>query len=332
MLYNLTRVAQALHRAPELMSTFFGHSLSMSVRKAEPSAGLHAWVLGGPVAPARLSQLLQDFITDWVLCKACGLPECALSVLPMHDRSTTAEGSAVEKIDKNESAAVKRKQKQRISKQTRSMPSSDGDLTCGSARAVWFTCAACGHHCQISDAIAARQPKLVKMLLSRPEELCTHSHTILNRSVGAGATGLRVGEATALADTARVRRPNGVPVVMQLRTEGAFISHCRQLGRLLAIESGAVGDPRAQAVQLPLLPELLVAVFVKLDSESLYRCMQTCVGWHCQARLAIADQRLLRHMERHDKLLGSDASDSSSDQSITTSSDSSDDEDGVTNE
>jgi translation initiation factor 2 beta subunit (eIF-2beta)/eIF-5 len=324
VLYNLSKVALAVQRAPELLSTFFSHALSMPVR----CLGAHAWMLGGPASPDVLDRLLQGFIADWVLCPACGLPECGLSVLPVEAGGGGGGGGESEHVSDRTSGKGK-KGKQRGKQKT------DGATACKIVtdhgerkRAVWCTCSACAYHGTLNEAVATRQPKLVKLLLARPDELGTYSATVLNRSVAAGATGARVSEATALAESTRSRHL-GSATVLQLRTTGAFTSHCRQLGRLLAIDTRAVavgGDARAQAVQLSFTAELLVQIFVWLDPESLYRCMQSCVGWNCQGRLAIADQRLLRHAAP--KLGGGDDdydSDSSSDQSFTTS-DSSDDE------
>lgn len=325
MLYNLGRVCSALQRSPELLGCYFSQALSMPVRRANPSVGIHAYVLGGPAAPEQLDKLLHGFISEWVLCPNCRLPESGLSVLADGPVGTAGgEGGRV-----GESGAAKsNKPKGGTGNQRKGKQRKDKDKGGGGreqARAVWSTCSACSDHSRVAGAIAVRQPKLVKLLLARPLELCQWG--AVNRPLAYGATGRRLGEAQALAEST-----GGGEVIMQLRTAGAFASHCRQLGRLMAIDVRA--DSRSGAVQLPVDAELLVKVLALLDPESIYRCMQTSVGWHCQGVLAMDDQRLLRHSTAAaGQGCGGDEdgrSESSSDQSSVTSDSSSGsgDEDG----
>eukprot|EP01051_Picozoa_sp_SAG22_P009337 SAG22_NODE_771_length_7318_cov_6.057487_3_plen_481_part_00 len=336
MLYNLGKVCSALQRPPEMLGCFLGAALSMPVRPADPSAGVHAYVLGGPAAPEKLDGLLRSFIDDWVLCPGCRLPESGLSVQKhgLQAAAATGGGGGGGEASKRGDAGRGggRKGGQKTKKKGGGQPPATSDHHGRAAPSIWLTCSACGNHSPISAGVAARQPKLVKLLLAKPDELCQWG--AMQRPLAAGATGRRVAEATALADN---RRRGGTTTIMQLRTSGAFLSHCRQLGRLLAID--AARDPRASQTQLrgssvPLsagLPsELLVQIFVHLDPEPLYRCMQSCVGWHQSAVHAVADQRLQRK-ERAEAAAeaaagGSDQLEcSSSDQSFTTTESSEED-------
>lgn len=65
---NLVAVAAALHIEPKMLLRYLGASIGCASNlKNEALAGIHS--------AARLSDLVETFIRDMILCRKCGLPE-----------------------------------------------------------------------------------------------------------------------------------------------------------------------------------------------------------------------------------------------------------------
>merc|ERR1711935_135616 len=77
---NCKDVAQAIHRPPEYVTKWFGCELgAQSTYEDKPDSGVKSTVMGSHTTE-KLQELLDKFLTMYVLCPTCGLPEIDLQV------------------------------------------------------------------------------------------------------------------------------------------------------------------------------------------------------------------------------------------------------------
>lgn len=174
---------------------------------------------------------------------------------------------------------------------------------------ILLRCSACGHCAPQRAAVIRKQGKLVRHMRAHPPPPPPSPLPVAPPGGGAATAG----------------SSSAYWVGRQLRTAGAFESHCRRLARWVAIDASS--DCRASqtselggdGVGLP--AELLVCILAHLDPESRYRSMQCCVGWLVCGHASLVDNRTRRRegAAAHGSL-------SSSDESDPTSSDESSDE------
>jgi translation initiation factor 2 beta subunit (eIF-2beta)/eIF-5 len=194
---------------------------------------------------------------------------------------------------------------------------------------ILLYCAACGHVAELQRGALTKQSKLVKYIRANPP------------TMGLGGTRPISGghRAPSQQPQGQHRQRSGRPVMVQLQTEGAFESHCRRLGRWIAIDPSQ--DSRAGQTWLncsaaptarastsseylsehDLPGELLTSVFRRLSAKDRYRCMQCCVGWLVGGIRAMEDGR----RERREAVAEGTIVESSSDESDPTDSSSSSD-------
>ena len=86
VLDNLDVFASSLQRPPNYITQYIAYAAGVG-KSGAGSAGAGIYSLS--VDPSRIEALLESFIEEWVLCMACGLPECDLLVEPGTDGSPT---------------------------------------------------------------------------------------------------------------------------------------------------------------------------------------------------------------------------------------------------
>lgn len=193
------------------------------------------------------------------------------------------------------------------------------------SRPILLHCAACGHVAEVRRGAVTKHSKLVKFIRANPPTM--------RRTISARHSAPSQHQQTH----GRHRQRTGLPVMVQLQTEGAFESHCRRLGRWIGIDPSQ--DPRAGRTWLncsaaptarattdserlhqhDIPGELLMSVFRRLSAKDRYRCMQCCVGWLVAGTRAMEDGR----RERREAIANGAIDESSSDESDPTDSSSS---------
>lgn len=159
---------------------------------------------------------------------------------------------------------------------------------------ILLHCYACGHVAEVRRGALTKQGKLVKFIRANPPTACEKGTRPAGRTIVPPQRHQR-------REMQRDTRRAGLPVMVQLQTEGAFESHCRRLGRWVDIDS--LQDSRVARTWLDCSPaaatahrassragqgclpehdlpsELLVSVLRRLGAKDRYRCMQCCVGY-----------------------------------------------------
>ncbi len=200
---------------------------------------------------------------------------------------------------------------------------------------ILLYCAACGHVAELRRGVLTKQSKLVKFIRANPP------------TMGLGGTRPISGGRRAPSQHRQTREPHrqrsGLPVMVQLQTEGAFESHCRRLGRWIDIDP--LQDSRAARTWLNCPPastgrtstgaerlaehdlpgELLMSIFRRLSAKDRYRCMQCCVGWLMGGMRAMEDGRRERREAVADGRIVGSSSDESDPTDSSSSSDSEED-------
>src|SRR5436190_3475322 len=87
---NLQAVAKSLSRPPLHILKFFGYELGTSTQCTQKS-GVKEYVLIGIYSPVRLKEILEKFITNFVICPVCDNPE---TIIVMEDRAMSLRCSA----------------------------------------------------------------------------------------------------------------------------------------------------------------------------------------------------------------------------------------------
>lgn len=158
---------------------------------------------------------------------------------------------------------------------------------------ILLHCYACGHVAEVRWGTLTKQSKLVKFIRANPPTVCVKGKRPTGRNL------VPPQQQQQRRETQWKTRWAGLPVMVQLQTEGAFESHCRRLGRWVDIDG--LQDMRAARTWLNCSPgstrranssscpelspehdlpsELLVSVLRLLGAKDRYRCMQCCVGY-----------------------------------------------------
>ena len=95
---------------------------------------------------------------------------------------------------------------------------------------ILLHCYACGHVAEVRRGALTKQGKLVKFIRANPPTACEKGTRPAGRTIVPPQRHQR-------REMQRDTRRAGLPVMVQLQTEGAFESHCRRLGRWVDIDS-----------------------------------------------------------------------------------------------
>ena len=83
VLDNLDVVASSLQRPPNYITQYISYAAGVGKSGGDGGPGsAGGGIYSLSIDPARVEALLESFIQEWVLCIACGLPECDLLVEP----------------------------------------------------------------------------------------------------------------------------------------------------------------------------------------------------------------------------------------------------------
>lgn len=92
---------------------------------------------------------------------------------------------------------------------------------------IRLSCCACGHVAELQPGVLTKQTKLVKFIRANPPTISLAS------ALGHGVASVQEQQRR---QRQRQQQHLGLPVTVQLQTDGAFESHCRRLGRWIDID------------------------------------------------------------------------------------------------